>query len=119
MQLHDSYSDEIFEAYMDGLQKGDDVIVKQNGHEFVKMRVTSTGDDVVRCGGAYHFDLDGVGIKRPSNIMLPTQVTFGQWETCEYRKKLANQFDELYTIQKFRKKRVEDMEFMIKVMRQR
>ena len=119
MQLHEMYTDEIFEEYMDNLQKGDDVIVKQNGHEFVKMRVTSTGEDVVRCGGAYHFDLDGVGIKRPSNIMLPTKVTYRQWETCEYRKKLADQFDDLYSVSRFRKKKIEDMEYMIKVMRQK
>jgi len=119
MQLHEKYSDEIFMTYMDCLTAGDDVIVKQNGHEFVKMRITSTGDDVVRCGGSNQFDLDGNGLKKTANIMLPTRTTFRQWETCQLRKKLAAQFDRLYSIDRFRKKKIEDMEYMIQVMRQK
>lgn len=120
MQLHKHYTDEIYAEYMDSLVAGDDIIVMQNGHEFIKMRVTSIGEDVVRCGAANHFDLDGNGIKKPGTVMLPTKTTHGQLENCQYRRSLAAQFDREYSMAKFRKlRKTSDMIRMISIMRQK
>lgn len=102
MHLHKRYSKETYDTYLDDLSPGDEVIVRQNGHEFLIMDVESVCNDTghVFCEDGVVFDIDGKCHGPVCEIMLPTETTKKQLDGCEYRKDLIDRFDEAYDKQK-------------------
>jgi hypothetical protein len=100
MRLFDQYTPDYYDDYLDDLQPGDDVIVRQNGHEFVLLEVLDVDHESgeIFCEGDATFDIDGKCGSR--EIMLPTKGTQSQLRKCKERKDLVKRFDESYTPEK-------------------
>lgn len=90
MRVFEKYTDDIFVDYIDSLQVGDEVLVKRNGHEFIKCLIEDVNGDIVT--EEYVFDDDGADERNGAEIMLPTTKTMHQWKVCEERKLLTDRF---------------------------
>tara|TARA_R110002096_G_scaffold66682_1_gene162139 strand:- start:6516 stop:7037 length:522 start_codon:yes stop_codon:yes gene_type:complete len=91
MQVFDRYTDDIFIDYIDNLKVGDEVLVKCNGHEFVKYEIEEVDrNEIVTVD--YVFDEEGFDERNNAEIMLPTTKTMHQWKVCEERKALTDRF---------------------------
>jgi hypothetical protein len=116
MHLFDRYTEEIYHQYLDDLKVGDEVLVKCNGHEFVKLTVDGIGiNDEIICPD-YVFGDDGADENEGAEIMLPTTKTNHQWKVCEERKKLVDRFLDACDEYEIEDLKVEDFKTLIQVL---
>lgn len=122
MQLYDTYSDDIYDEYLDSLHKGDKVLVKKKGHEFVMATVTSVNmnSGAIHCTPHGHFDELGHDEKTGAEIMLPTDTTKSQFDGCERRRALVARAKKAFDPKKLVKtKKIEDIETVVRILERR
>jgi hypothetical protein len=112
------YTPEGFREYLQYLKKGDVIIIKKDGHEFVKTTVTSTGDHpgVVRAIKDVFSAEDGVSQRTAHRIMCPSKNVLHQWEVCIHRGTLADRADKAFSHEKCMKLIPEDLKELLRLI---
>lgn len=105
------YTKDGFRDYLLGLRKGDFVIVMKDGHEFVKLAVSSidSKNGWIRADHDKFSMNDGFSVKTKSRIMCPSQNVIGQWETCILRGRLADRASTAFSHKKCMSLPIEDL----------
>lgn len=110
------YSHKGFADYLRGLTKGDFVIVKRRGHEFVKVAVTSASGDTIRADKDTFSVQTGISEKTGYRIMCPSENVIWQWKNCIERGRLADRADAKFSHKKCMSLDVEDLKELAKIV---
>jgi len=112
------YEPQAFADYLGDLKKGDFVIVKRKGHEFVKRPVSSVNKSL----GLVRVDKDafdiesGISSKTTFRIMCPSSTVIHQWKNCIERSGLAERANEKFSHKKCMSLPIDDLKELARII---
>ena len=112
------YTPEKFSKYLSGLKKGDFVIVKRRGHEFVKVAVSSSNrvKEVVRADKDAFDIRTGISEKTTFRIMCPSETVIHQWKNCIERSSLAQRANDKFSHKKLMSLGIDDLKELARIV---